>query len=86
MKETNLSVTVPSEILLTLRESDEQLALNMKRYTAIKLFKDKRLSIGQCAELSEMPEEDFIKLLGENNVSIFDFSDYDSLKEDLANA
>ena len=43
-------------------------------------------TIGHCAEHSEMPEEDFIKLLSENNISIFDFSDYDSLKEDLANA
>lgn len=68
LKNVNLNISVPSEILLTLRESDKQLALDMKRYTAIKLYQDKRLSIGQCAELAEMTEEDFIRLLGDNKI------------------
>lgn len=86
MKNVNINISIPSEIILTLRESEVQLALNMKRYTAIKLYQDRRLSVGQCAELAEMPEEDFIKLLGENKISIFDFSSAAELKEDLANA
>lgn len=86
MKNVNINITVPGEILLTLRENDKQLALNMKRYTAIKLYQDKRLSVGQCAELAEMAEEDFIRLLGENKISIFDFSSAADMKEDFANA
>ncbi len=46
----------------------------MKRWTTLKLFEQKRLSIGQSAELAEMTEEDFIKYLGNNNVSIFPYS------------
>jgi len=86
MKNVNINITIPGEILLTLREDDKQLALNMKRYTAMKLYQDRKLSVGQCAELAEMTEEDFIKLLGENGISIFDFSSSADLKEDLANA
>jgi len=86
VKNVNINITVPGEILLTLRENDKQLALNMKRYTAIKLYQDKRLSVGQCAELAEMAEEDFIRLLGENKISIFDFSSAADMKEDFANA
>lgn len=86
MKNVNINITIPGEILLTLRESDKQLALDMKRYTAIRLYQDKRLSVGQCAELAEMAEEDFIKLLGENKISIYDFSSEADLREDLANA
>jgi len=86
MKNVNINITIPGEILLTLREDDKQLALNMKRYTAMKLYQDRKLSVGQCAELAEMTEEDFIKLLGENRISIFDFSSSADLKEDLANA
>lgn len=86
MKNVKLNITIPSEILLTLRENDKQLALNMKRYTAMKLYQDKRLSIGQCAELAEMSEEDFIKFLGDNKISIFDFKGTTDLKEDIANA
>jgi predicted HTH domain antitoxin len=60
--------------------------LNRKRYTAIRLYQEKRLSIGQCAELAEMAEEDFIKLLGKEKISIFDFNSTAEINEDLANA
>ena len=86
MKNVNLNISVPGEILLTLRESEKQLALEMKRYTALKLYQDKRLSVGQCAELAEMTEEDFITFLGKSRLSLFDYSNQESLKEDLANA
>ena len=82
----NINVSVPHEILLTLREKEHELALNMKRWTAIKLYADKKLSIGQCSELAEMTEEDFIKYLGTNKISIFSFNDADELKEDIENA
>ena len=60
--------------------------MNRKRYTAIRLYQEKRLSIGQCAELAEMAEEDFIKLLGKEKISIFDFNSTAEINEDLANA
>lgn len=86
MKTTSINISVPSGILLTLRENDKQLALDMKRYTALKLFNDRKLSVGQCAELSEMPEEDFLRFLGENSVSLFDYSSQGVLREDMTNA
>lgn len=86
MKNKNINISIPSEILLTLRESDAELALDMKRWTALKLFDEKRLSIGQCSELAEMNEEDFIKFLGENKISIFPYRSYKELGEDLNNA
>jgi predicted HTH domain antitoxin len=86
MKNVNINVSIPGEILLTLRESDIKLALDMKRWTALKLFEQKRLSIGQSAELAEMTEEDFIKYIGSNNVSIFPYTSAKELKEDINNA
>ena len=44
-KNININISIPSEILLTLRESDAELALDMKRWTALKLFDEKRLCI-----------------------------------------
>jgi hypothetical protein len=49
--------------LLTLREQEDDFALDMKRWTALKLYANKKLTIGQCAEFAEMNEEDFIKAL-----------------------
>ena len=85
-KNTNLTLTVPSEIFLVLRETENQFIDNMKKSTALFLFQNKKLSIGQCAELANMTEEDFIYFLGDNKVSIFDYLDESILREELANA
>jgi predicted HTH domain antitoxin len=82
----NINIAIPQEILLTLREKEYDLALDMKRWTALKLYADKKLTIGQCAELAEMNEEDFIKYLGVNKISIFAFNNSEELKEDIGNA
>lgn len=82
----NLTLSIPSEILLALRENENQLASYMKKYTALNLFQSQKLSIGQCAILAEMTEEDFIYFLGENKVSIFEYLDGNALREELENA
>jgi len=82
MKTINVNLSVPSEIFLVLRESENQFVANMKKFTALFLFQNKKLSIGQCAELAEMTEEDFIYFLSENNVSIFEYHDDSSLREE----
>jgi predicted HTH domain antitoxin len=58
----------------------------MKRTLAVKYFKERKLSIGQSAEFAEMTEEDFIKYLGSQNISIFNIDNLDELKRDLENA
>jgi len=85
-KTTNLSVSVPSEIFLVLRESEVQFATNMKKFAALHLYQIRKLSIGQCAALADMAEEDFIYFLSENKVSIFECLDEQTLREELANA
>lgn len=82
----NLSISIPNEILLTLHETDSDLALNMKRWAALKLYEERKLSIGQSAELAEMCEEDFINYLGSNKVTIFPYCRYNELAEDMKNA
>lgn len=82
-KETMLNVSVPSELFLVLRETENQFILYMKKYTALNLFQSRKLSIGQCAELADMSEEDFVYFLSENKVSIFDYHDEATLREEL---
>jgi len=85
-KTTNLNISIPSEIFLVLRESEIQFASNMKKFTALNLFQNNKLSIGQCAALADMTEEDFIYFLGANKVSIFEYLDELALRQDMANA
>ena len=82
----NVNVRVPQEILLTLRESTDEFIAEMKGTIAVKYYKEKKLSIGQCAELAEMTEEGFIKYLSAQKISIFNFESESDLLEDVENA
>jgi len=66
-----VNISIPEEILLSLRENTVEFANSMKLMSAIQLCEKQKLSIGQAAELAGLPEEDFIKVLGENKISIF---------------
>jgi len=79
-------VEFPEEILVSLKTSEDELIKEMKLALAVKYFKEKKLSIGQAAELAEMPEEDFMRYLGEEEISIFRYDDFEELEEDIENA
>ena len=68
---STISINVPKEILLDLKINEISFSNYAKRFLALDLYKNKNISLGYCAELAEMPEEDFIKFLGSNKVSIF---------------
>ena len=76
-------IELPEEILLSLHVDENEIIQEMKRTLAVKYFKERKLSIGQSAELAEMTEEDFIKHLGSQNISIFNIDDLDELKKEL---
>ncbi|MDR3331442.1 MAG: UPF0175 family protein [Synergistaceae bacterium] len=79
-----ISVPVPEEILLSLRVETSEFASQMKTLTALKLCENHKLSIGQAAALAGMNEADFIKVLGQNKVSIFGSAS--EIAEDFRNA
>ena len=81
------TIELPEEVLLSLRTNEKEFIDEMKKTMAIKYYANKKLSIGQSAELADMAEEDFIKLLGKEKISIFRFDNIeDELKEDVKNA
>ena len=71
-------------MLLSLRVENDEFAAQMKKLTAIKLFENRKLSIGQSATFARMDETEFIKFLGQNNVSIF--GSVSDIAEDFRNA
>lgn len=81
------TIELPEEVLLSLRTDENEFIEEMKKTMAVKYYANKKLSIGQSAELADMSEEDFIKLIGKENISIFRFDNIeDELKEDVKNA
>mgnify|MGYP000929599453 FL=1 len=82
----NTNITLPQEIVLSLRESSEDIVKDMKMTVAVKYYKENRLSLGQSAQLAEMSKEEFIKLLSSYKISIFNFDNDEELLEDIKNA
>jgi predicted HTH domain antitoxin len=79
-----INLSIPEEILLSLRIESIEFAAQMKSLTALKLFEEGKLSIGQSAALADMSELDFIQFLGKNEISIFGTSE--DITEDFRNA
>lgn len=53
---------------------------------ALGYYMQNRVSIGYCAAIAGMCEEDFIKFLGENRISVFQFDNEEEFLEELNNA
>ncbi|MDR2571477.1 MAG: UPF0175 family protein [Oscillospiraceae bacterium] len=71
----NLSISIPDSVILSTRQSSVQFETEAKIAIAIKFYKDERLSLGQAAELADLNEFEFSKLLGQYGVSIFRFEE-----------
>ena len=80
----DIKVPVPEEVLLSLRVDNDEFAAQMKKLTALKLYENRKLSIGQSAAFAGMNETDFIKFLGQNKISIFGSAS--DIAEDFSNA
>lgn len=81
-----VSINIPEEILLDLHEDKKDFADYMKKMLALDLYKNKKISLGYCASVAEMTEEDFVQYLGANGISIFSFVSENEFLEELANA
>lgn len=81
-----VSINVPEEILLNLHENEDDFAIYMKCMLAVDLYKNRKVSLGYCADIADMTKEDFIKYLGQNNISIFSFEDEKEFLEESINA
>jgi predicted HTH domain antitoxin len=75
----------PADILVTLKEEEITFIKELKLLAAIKFYEFKKLSLGKAAELAEMDKYDFIRILGNNKISIFNLSE-EELVKDIQNA
>ena len=67
-------IDIDNSILLSLKESKDELAKKMKLYTAIILYKKNRLSLGKSAQFANMSKLDFIESIKEEGFYLFDYS------------
>jgi predicted HTH domain antitoxin len=81
-----LTLNIPEEVFLDLHEDSQTFNEYVNRVVALDLYKNKKVSLGYCSQVANMPKEDFIYYLGQNGVSIFSVEDEKEFLEELDNA
>ena len=81
-----VALSIPEEVIFDTKMSNEETQEFVKQAAAIGYYTTKRVSLGYCAEIAGMSKPDFIRLLGQNGISIFQFDNVEELKRDVANA
>jgi predicted HTH domain antitoxin len=66
-----VQVELPEEPLISLKETPDSFAKEMKILAAVKLFELGRLSSGRAAQLAGMSRVEFLLILGRYQVSPF---------------
>lgn len=65
-----INIDLPSDILLTLNESEKELEKRIKVSLAIQLYVQQKVTIGKAAQIASMSRLQFETMLSENNISI----------------
>ncbi|MDT0644996.1 UPF0175 family protein [Zunongwangia sp. F363] len=81
MSNRTISVDFPTDILLALNESENDLKKRIKIMLAIQLYKAQKLTIGKAAQLSGLSRLEFETELSKNKISISSLTEKDVLKD-----
>ena len=81
-----VSVNIPNEVLYDTNMSVADAAAFARQMVALGYYTQNSVSIGYCAKIAGMYEEDFIRFLSLHGVGIFDRMTEEDLLRDIANA
>lgn len=73
------NIDLPSDILLTLNESEAELQKTIKSSLAIRLYAQQKVTLGKAAQIAEISRFQFENLLADNQIPISNLSIEDVL-------
>ena len=81
-----VTLSIPDEVLFDSKMSKTDALAFAKKAVALCCYTQKKVSLGYCAQIAEMPKEAFIRYLGANEASIFQYDDKQEFLEETDNA
>ena len=81
-----VAVKIPDAVLHDTHMTENQSEQLAKKIVAMHYYRHLHISLGYCAQIAKLSEEDFIKYLGENHISISNFDDKKQFQEKRNNA
>ena len=81
-----VAIEIPDAVMYDTRMTPEETSRFARRAVALGFYSQSGVSIGYCAQIAGMTEEDFISYLGENHISIFRYDDETEFLEELNHA
>ncbi|MCD8039768.1 MAG: UPF0175 family protein [Lachnospiraceae bacterium] len=81
-----IAVNIPDEVLYDTRMNIEDAGSFARKAVALGYYTQSGVSLGYCAQIAGMQEEDFITYLGQNHISVFHFDDKEEFLEEMNNA
>ena len=79
-------VDIPYEVLYDTHMDNREATSFAKKMVALGYYVHNNVSLGYCAEIAGITEEQFIEFLGRNGIDIFRFDSDEELLRDIANA
>lgn len=81
-----IAVSIPDEVLYDTKMNMEDASSFVRKAVALGYYTQSGVSLGYCAQIAGMREEDFITYLGQNYISVFQFDDKEEFLEEMNNA
>ena len=78
--------SIPNEVLYETKMSKSDTIVFAKRAVALCYYTQNKVSLGYCAQIANMTKGEFIRYLGANGVSIFQYDDEQEFIEEMNNA
>ena len=81
-----VTLSIPDEVLFDSKMSKTDALAFAKKAVALCYYTQNKVSLGYCAQIAEMTKEAFVRYLGANGVSIFQYDDKQEFLEEMDNA
>ena len=81
-----LTIRVPKAVLSDTHSTVAEASAFARKMTALGYYVHDHVSLGYCAEIAGLTEEEFVAFLGQNKVDVFQFESDEELLRDVANA